>query len=73
MSSIEDKKKALGILAHRGDLQAYNFLKRYDEKPDAGMLVKMVDHPEDKVVRVLRWLLDHNKITRDNDNRLSWI
>lgn len=43
------------------------------EKPDAGMLVKMVDHPEDKVVRVLRWLLDHNKITRDNDNRLSWI
>ena len=36
-TSIEDKKKALGILAHRGDLQAYNFLKRYAEKPDTGM------------------------------------
>ncbi len=42
------------------------------EKPDAEMLVKMMDHPEDKVVKVLRWLLDHNKIIRDDDNRLSW-
>lgn len=36
-TSLEDKKKALGILAHRGDLQAYNFLKCYAEKPDAGL------------------------------------
>jgi hypothetical protein len=31
---IDDKKKALGILAHRGDLQAYGYLKQYAEQPD---------------------------------------
>ncbi len=43
------------------------------ENPDAEELVKMIDHPEDKVVKVLRWLLDHNKISSDKDHRLSWI
>lgn len=42
------------------------------ENPDAEELVKMIDHPEDKVVKVLRWLLDHNKISSDKDHRLSW-
>jgi len=40
--------------------------------PDAKELVSMISYPEEKVIRVLRWLLDHNKITRDDDNRLSW-
>jgi len=42
------------------------------ENPDADELVKMIDHPEEKVVKVLRWLLDHNKISSDRDHRLSW-
>ena len=32
--SIDDKKKALGILAHVGSLYAYNHLKKYAELPD---------------------------------------
>ncbi len=40
--------------------------------PDARELVSMISYPEEKVIKVLRWLLDHNKITRDDDNRLTW-
>jgi hypothetical protein len=32
----------------------------------------MIDHPVEKVTRVLRWLLDHNKIIQDRDRKLSW-
>ncbi|NMC39320.1 MAG: RecQ family ATP-dependent DNA helicase [Bacteroidales bacterium] len=42
------------------------------ENPDAEEIVKMIDQPEEKVVKVLRWLLDHNKISSDRDHRLSW-
>lgn len=40
--------------------------------PDPEELVRMVAYPEDKVVKVLRWLLDHNKILKDKDHHLSW-
>jgi len=43
-----------------------------EKDPDALELAKMIDQPEDKVVKVIRWLLDHNKIVRDNDHKLSW-
>jgi ATP-dependent DNA helicase RecQ len=43
-----------------------------DKNPDAEQLVKMVDYPEEKVVKVIRWLLDHNKIIPDRDHQLSW-
>lgn len=33
-STLDEKKKALGILAHVGDLNAYKYLKKYAEKPD---------------------------------------
>jgi len=36
-ADIQLKKKALGILAHRGDVQSYNILKAYSENPDAGL------------------------------------
>jgi len=36
-ADIQLKKKALGILAHRGDTQSYNILKAYSENPDAGL------------------------------------
>ena len=42
------------------------------ENPDAEGLVKKIDYPEDKVIKVLRWLLDHNKIIRGDDYRLAW-
>ncbi len=44
-----------------------------DEKnPDADELVKLIDYPEDRIIKVIRWLLDHNKIVQDADMKLSW-
>ena len=43
-----------------------------DKNPDAEELVKMIDYPEDKVIKVIRWLLDHDKIISDEDHRLTW-
>jgi len=43
-----------------------------EKNPDAEELVKMIDYPEDKVIKVIRWLLDHNKIVQDNDHKLTW-
>ncbi len=62
------------------DLSKYEFDLILDEikttlgtyNPDAEELVKMVDYPEDKVIKVIRWLLDHNKIMQDKDHKLSW-
>jgi hypothetical protein len=33
-TTLEEKKKALGILAHVGNLNAYNYLKKYAGQPD---------------------------------------
>jgi ATP-dependent DNA helicase RecQ len=43
-----------------------------NENPDAEELVKMVEYPEDKVIKVIRWLLDHNKIIQDKEHKLFW-
>jgi hypothetical protein len=32
----------------------------------------MVTYPEDKTIKVLRWLLDHDKIVKDREYKLSW-
>lgn len=43
-----------------------------ENSPDPEELVKVIHHPEDKVIKVIRWLLDHNKIDQDKDHRLRW-
>ena len=43
-----------------------------EKKPDAGELVKMIDYPEEKVIKVLRWLIDHDKIIPDEEHHLVW-
>jgi ATP-dependent DNA helicase RecQ len=43
-----------------------------DKNPDAEELVKLIDYPEERVIKVIRWLLDHNKIVQDMDHKLSW-
>ena len=43
-----------------------------DKTPDAEELVKLIDYPEDKVIKVIRWLLDHNKLIPDKDHKLEW-
>jgi len=42
------------------------------ENPDAEELVKKINYPEDKVIKVIRWLLDHNKIVKDKEFKLTW-
>jgi ATP-dependent DNA helicase RecQ len=62
------------------DLSKYEFDLIFEEiktvlgqkNPDAEELVKMIDYPEDKVIKVIRWLLDHNKIAQDENHGLSW-
>ena len=62
------------------DLSKYEFdlileeIKIVLEKnaPDAEELVKLIDYPEEKVIKVIRWLLDHNKILPDKDRKLKW-
>jgi len=43
-----------------------------EQKTDARDLVSKVSHPEEKVIKVLRWLLDHNKVIMDDKHLLSW-
>ncbi len=43
-----------------------------DQKYDARELVSRIGLPEDKVIKVVRWLLDHNKIIMDDKHLLSW-
>jgi ATP-dependent DNA helicase RecQ len=38
---------------------------------DAAEIVRVIDFPEEKVIKVLRWLLDHNEITQDANHRLK--
>jgi ATP-dependent DNA helicase RecQ len=40
--------------------------------PDAEELVRMIDYSEDKVIKVVQWLLDHNKILNNKEHHLSW-
>lgn len=36
-STLDEKKKALGILAHVGDVNAWQHLKKYAVQPDEGL------------------------------------
>ena len=39
---------------------------------DPAELVKLLDHPEEKSIKVIRWLLDHKELLQDPNHRLSW-
>jgi ATP-dependent DNA helicase RecQ len=43
-----------------------------EKNPDAEELVQLLDYPEDRVIKVIRWLLDHKKIVPDKNYKLSW-
>jgi ATP-dependent DNA helicase RecQ len=42
------------------------------DRVDAEELVKLTGYPEEKTVKVIRWLLDHNKIRQDQEMKLTW-
>lgn len=62
------------------ELSKYEFdlileeIKANIEKGDLDVvgLTKSINYEEDKVVRVIRWLLDHNKLEPDIMNKLRW-
>lgn len=62
------------------DLSKYEFDLILDEikevllshKTDARDLVSKINQPEEKVIKVMRWLLDHKKILMDDKHMLSW-
>jgi ATP-dependent DNA helicase RecQ len=62
------------------DLSKYEFDLILDEikeilsgrKADARELVSKVRHPEEEVIKVIRWLLDHKKLVMDDQHLLSW-
>ena len=46
--------------------------KLSEKKYDAHDLVAGINHPEEKVIKIIRWLLDHNKLVMDDNHMLSW-
>lgn len=42
------------------------------QNPDAEELTRMLEFPAGNVIRVIRWLLDHDKIVQGSDMKLSW-
>ncbi|MCU0472163.1 MAG: RecQ family ATP-dependent DNA helicase [Bacteroidales bacterium] len=43
-----------------------------ETKLDAQELISRITYPEEKSMKVLRWLLDHNKIIMDDKHLLMW-
>ncbi|MGM0463427.1 MAG: RecQ family ATP-dependent DNA helicase [Bacteroidota bacterium] len=62
------------------DLSKYEFDRILDEIKGilendniaAGHLVEKLDTSEEKAVKVIRWLLDHDKIIKDEKENLTW-
>jgi len=62
------------------DLSKYEFdliLERIkaileNESVDSGQVVKVIGGDQDKTIKVLRWLLDHDKILTDDNQKLIW-
>jgi ATP-dependent DNA helicase RecQ len=42
------------------------------DQPDMEELVRSVNFSSEKVIKVIRWLLDHNKIETDGEMKLHW-
>ena len=67
------KRNELDLSKYEFDLILEEIKKVLAEKPvDAEELVRLIAYPGDKSVKVIRWLLDHNKISKDDDLKLSW-
>ncbi|MDZ7738987.1 MAG: RecQ family ATP-dependent DNA helicase [Bacteroidales bacterium] len=62
------------------DLSKYEFDRILDEIKDilekesltAGQVVERLDTNQEKAVKVIRWLLDHDKISKDEGENLVW-
>ena len=67
------ERNELDLSKYEFDLILEDIKNTLSEKnPDAEELVRLLDHPEDKTIKVIRWLLDHKKIVPDKDHKLNW-
>jgi ATP-dependent DNA helicase RecQ len=67
------ERNELDLSKYEFDLILEEIKNVLEEKtPDAEELVKLIDYPEERVIKVIRWLLDHNKILPDSDHKLKW-
>lgn len=67
------KRNELDLSKYEFDLILEEIKKILSTKSvDAEELVRLTGYPEDKSVKVIRWLLDHNKLRRDDEMKLKW-
>ncbi len=67
------KRNELELSKYEFDLILEEIKKLLSQKQlDASELVKHISYPEDKTVKVIRWLLDHGKLNTGEDRKLSW-
>jgi ATP-dependent DNA helicase RecQ len=67
------KRNELDLSKYEFDLILEEIKKILSEKNvDAEELVRQTGYPEDKSLKVIRWLLDHNKLQKDDEMKLSW-
>ena len=67
------KRNELDLSRYEFDLILEEIKKVVSQQSvDAADLVSLVGYPEEKTVKVIRWLLDYNKLEADEERKLSW-
>ena len=67
------ERNELDLSKYEFDLIIEKIKGLLEEKPlQPGELTSAIDLPEEKSIRVIRWLLDHQKLIYDSEQRLIW-
>jgi len=67
------KRNELDLSKYEFDIILEEIKDRLSEKKyDVQELVSKINYPEEKVIKIIRWLLDHNKLVSDANHLLSW-
>ncbi|MFN8254791.1 MAG: ATP-dependent DNA helicase RecQ [Bacteroidales bacterium] len=67
------KRNVLSLSKYEFDLVLNEIKPKLIEKPlTMDELIQYSNYHEDKVIKVLHWLTDNNKLTYDKENRLIW-
>ena len=67
------QRNELGLSSYEFDIILEDLKSRLSEEHLlTDELIKMVHHPEEKVIKVFRWLAEHEKILKDEKYRYYW-
>jgi len=67
------ERNELDLSKYEFDLIIEKIKAVLEDKPlRPGELASAIDLPEERIIRVIRWLLDHQKLIYDNEQRLIW-